>query len=157
MLGADAASCHIEYHVIGSSGGIAINKDGSAFARVNLTAANDVANDGDAAAPGSARDDTKVLISSLVSLDFVNGSHLIKYVAWCVLTDATGMSGSDSANGSKSDSTAKESLESQTVYPSVVSFDEAQKEKAKDRLHDATMGRQESTADHMMEDPGMSI
>ena len=156
LYGVDAASCRVQYSVLGSAQAIAINRDGSAFARVNLTVSTGDTNDGNtAAAPGTFREDSKVLICSLVSLDFVKESHLIKSVAWCVLNDITGTSGSESVNETKSDATAKESLESQIVYPSVVSFDGVHREKAKDRMLDAAPGRQESV--DQMEEPGMSF
>ena len=142
MVGDHAASCQVHYCLVGATNGIAINKDNSAFAKVNLV----VNVNGNAA----------VVISSLVSLGFAHDSHLIQSVAWCILKDVMGTPGSESANESKSDSTAKESLESQIVYPSVVSFDEAQREKAKDRLNDAGPPGRQGNVDHM-EDPGMSI
>jgi hypothetical protein len=141
LFGADAASLDMHYRVLGSSAGIAINQDGSAFARVELTCGETT---------------EEIVLSSLVSLEFSNDSNLIQSVAWSILKDATATSGSESANESKSDSTAKESLESQIVYPSVVSFDEAQREKARDRLLDATHTERQDADDHL-EDPGMSI
>lgn len=152
-MGDQIAACRVHYCVAGSEGGIAISKDGSAFARVDLMATTAMD-----AKEGSAvqMEEAKVAISSLVSLGFASESHLIQSVAWCILKDAAGTSVSETANESKSDSTAKESLESQTVYPSVVSFDEAQRERAKDRLNDAALAERQAAVEQM-EDPGMNI
>ena len=146
-LGTEAtSSCKIDYRVLGSSGGIAMNKDGSAFARIEHFVST-----------GGPKDEQpKMLLSSLVSFEFNSNSHLIKSVAWCILKDGLGVSGSESVNGSKSDSTAKESLESQTVYPSVVSFDEAHRDKAKDKSRESTPPKSTENAEQM-ENPGMSI
>ena len=147
---------HAYYRVNGSSEGIALNKDGTGFARVELVSASSVQNDQAKPDADCFKNEEKVLISSVVSFQFARKSHKIAAVAWCILKDINGNSSCSShcgsVNGNRSESTAKESLESQTVYPSVVSFDGANKEKAHALAHQG----QEHDHDHM-EDPGMSF
>lgn len=147
VLGPVASDFKIDYRVLGANGGVALNHDGTGFARVEYVLSR------------ATSKDVKLIFSSLVSFEFAEDSHLIRSVAWSILKDSIGITGGESFNCSKSDSTAKESLESQTVYPSVVSFDEAAlREKAKELATAAAQSESEVGPNHrVMDNPGMSI
>jgi hypothetical protein len=122
------SSYELEYRVVRSSDGVALNNDGTGFAKVELVAWNHSKD-----APSRMKAPTeneKVLQSSIVSFHFAESSSLIRSVSWCIMKDAMDAEAPlERGNGSKNVSTAKESLESQTVYPSMVSFDESHREK----------------------------
>lgn len=148
MLGQVATDFKIDYRVLGLKGGIAVNRDGTGFARVEYILSS------------ATLKDEKLILSSLASFEFAEDSRLIRSVAWSLLKDGMGITGGESYSCSKSDSTAKESLESQTVYPSVVSFDEAAlREKAKE-LATATAQSEPPVDPNLrqeVDNPGMSI
>lgn len=145
-------SCQeIFYRVVGSDSGVAVSQDNSGFAKVDLVVVTTPDN-----GPTSVRRDN-VLSTSVVSFQFAEDSSKLSEVSWCTLKEIDGTPCGGSNDGNRSDSTAKESLESQTVYPSVVSFDDTHRGKSKDGLasQDHSVG-QERGGEHL-ENPGMSI
>ncbi|CAB9501300.1 expressed unknown protein [Seminavis robusta] len=143
------SSYRFSYRVIGSEDGVALNKDGAGFAKVDLVASEP----SDAVA--FPKENDKILQSSVVYFQFAKDSPLLSSVCWCVLKDVLD---SSSSIGGKSESTAKESLESQTVYPSVVSFDENHRDKSREMAVLGTAQHAQGSSDHAQEEnPGMSI
>jgi len=147
----------VYYRVVGSDNGVAISPGGCGFAKVELVASLSAH---DANAASTCREE-EVLLVSLVSFQFAAESSKLSQVAWSVLSSLTGDSPCGSVNdGSKSDSTARESLESQIVYPSVVSFDDGQRGKGKlpvPSQSSISRDQEESADNEDSEDPGMSI
>jgi hypothetical protein len=142
------SSYRLQYRVVRSVDCVALNKDETGFAKVELVALNKSRDD------PPAKESEKVLQSSVVSFHFAGSSSLIRSVSWCIMKDTTDAeTSSESVNGSKSESMSKESLESQTVYPSMVSFDESHREK----IRDGTAPQQVECAVLSEENPGMSI
>jgi len=140
---------HPSYKVTGSSEAIAFNKDGTGFAKVNLLFTSGSEN-----RPRDTHENEKVLLPSVVSFGFPQGSHKISSVAWCVLKDSSRSCSNCGSvmSGGRSEATSKDSLESQTVYPSVVSFDGAGR--GKDHV---TQQHGQGHASEDMEVPGMSL
>ena len=148
----EISSKEIFYRVVGSDNGVALSQDNSGFAKVELVA--EMAPEDD---PTGARSE-KLLSTSVVSFQFAADSPKLSQVSWGNLKEITGTSQFCGANdGNKSDSTARESLESQNVYPSVVSFDETHRGKVKDCLqsHDRSVDQEQGS--EQVENPGMSI
>jgi hypothetical protein len=108
----------VSYRVVGSVDGISINNKNDGFCRVDLILKSTAADGGE---------EEKVLQTSVVSFHFSKEFSKIRSASWCVLKDHMSSSSRNSpcgsVNGGRSESTGKESLESQTVYPSVVSLD----------------------------------
>jgi hypothetical protein len=145
------SSYRLQYRVVRSVDGVALNKDGTGFAKVELVALKKSKVD---PSKMPATENEKVLQSSVVSFHFAGSSSLIRSVSWCIMKDTMDAeTSSESVNGSKRESTAKESLVSQTVYPSMVSFDESHREKTRD----STTPQQVECAVQSEENPGMSI
>lgn len=145
------------YKMVGSSDGIALNRDNTGFARVNLLVNTKATKDHQSEM--QAKSNEKLLLSSLVSFHFAANSPKMVSVSWSVVKDAIQTTSASDASGSesKSESTAKESLESQTVYPSVVSFDESHRDKTKEGTSEQSHQRPEQQTSEPMDEPGMSI
>lgn len=148
----EISSKELFYRVVGSDNGVALSQDNSGFAKVELVAVAAPEND------SSGARSEKLLSTSVVSFKFETDSSKLSQVSWGNLKEITGISQFGGANdGNKSDSTARESLESQNVYPSVVSFDETHRGKVKDCLqsHNRSVGQEQGSG--QVENPGMSI
>jgi len=156
QIGSNGCSS-ISYSIHGSSDGIAFNKDGTAFAQVDLvvTKGGDKEQHTDAALLGASEEETK-LMTSVVTFHFApQEPNKIRSISWCVLNGVGCAAGSHcgSVNGSKSESSGKESLESQTVYPSVVSLDPMLNGEGAS----SSGGHHQDHTEHTAEDPGMNI
>lgn len=151
----------VSYRVVGSVDGISINKKNDGFCRVDLILKSTAA-DG-----GSRVEEEKVLQTSVVSFHFSKESSKIRSASWCVLKDHMGSSSRNSncgsVNGGRSESTGKESLESQTVYPSVVSLDPTLTTDSKYIGNTGALGGNQEyrssgqQAEPKIENPGMDI
>jgi hypothetical protein len=149
------------YKVVGDSDGIAVSKDGTGFARVELVARSSHDAYREVAALAEGRKGEKNLLSSVVSFQFEPKSYKICSLSWCVLKDAMGASAPNSRCGSdtgvKSESSAKESLESQIVYPSVVSLDPVLNSDNVAEQHGTYKNRLNDQKGQIEENPGMNI
>lgn len=152
------------YNAVGSDYGVALSQDGSGFAKVELMAeiADESHPTGADAPAGRSKQERKLLFTSVVSFQFAAKSPKLSNASWCILRDVIGNSPCSSGNGGRSESTAarEESLESQTVYPSVVSFDDPHRGKARDGLLHSSNQEQSTVQEQhgeQMEDTGMNI
>ena len=122
------ASRLLVYKVIGGDGGIAINKDGTGFARVNVV---------------SKADQGHLILAAILTVKFVSGTSRLRFVDWTTLMDRWSVSNGSPEDGaalSPASSSSCDTLSTQVVYPSVVSLE-----------HDKSGESHDSTG------PGMSI
>ena len=122
------ASRLLVYKIVGGDGGIAINKDGTGFAKVNIV---------------SKAEQGHLILSGILSVKFASGTSRLRSVDWTTLMDRWSVSSrlnEDGAALSPASSSSCDTLSTQVVYPSVVSLE-----------HD------KSSESHDSSGPGMSI
>ena len=126
--------------------------------RLELVAVNSSEANSSAESAALPKENEEIVQLSVVSFKFAGASPLMSAVSWCILKDATeSPSSSESVNEGTSECTAKESLESQTVYPSVVSFDENHRDKSRESSMDQCPQGRNENSEQAEETPGMSI